>query len=157
MSTGGESEVPFPGGMPSLTSDLLDIRPAVHVLRWPRGFPQAEIGGTHLHAAFHGFSGGRIKRTGDAPLYVAIDVHGSGQIYYGELILCFAPHTTPACCSCATSDGSTHRSCSFASGCDRPHSPSEILPDPSRRTGGPCSQGAAKMGIREGEARTTVL
>ena len=87
---GGSDDASFPGGMPSLTSPLLEIRPGVAVQRWPSNFPAAERGGSKLHAALcQDEARKEVRPTGEAPVFVAVDVDGQGTLWYGQLILCF--------------------------------------------------------------------
>ena len=88
-ATGGDPEVPYPAGMPTLTSDVIEVRKGVHVVRWPRRFPAAQKGGAFLHAAFAGCSGELCPTDARmSPVFVAIPGAG-GVLYYGQLVLCF--------------------------------------------------------------------
>merc|ERR1712190_151917 len=73
--------------MPSLASDVLDVRPGVRVVRWPDNFPAASCGGTYLHAAFRADSNQVLQAAGEPPVFVA--VRTSRGLWYGELVLCF--------------------------------------------------------------------
>jgi hypothetical protein len=87
---GGSDDASFPGGMPSLTSSLLEVRPGVAVQRWPANFRAAERGGSKLHAALcQDETRQEVRPTGEAPVFVAVDVDGQGKLWYGQLILCF--------------------------------------------------------------------
>jgi hypothetical protein len=88
---GNTEDVPYPAGMPSLTSDALRVHPAVTIHHWPRSFLAAERGGKHLYAAFHRGANGRLVATGAPPTFVAVMQEG-GVFWYGVLVLCFVAH-----------------------------------------------------------------
>ena len=78
--------------MPSLASDQLDLRPGLRVVRWLEDEPGAWRGGSYLHAKFVPQRvGGRwqLVRSNDPAVFVAVPRPG-GEVYYGQLILCFA-------------------------------------------------------------------
>jgi hypothetical protein len=83
--------------MPSLSSEVLDVRKGVRVVRWPASEPGAWRGGQWLHARFRPRQvrggGWRLERSRRAAVFVA--VRCGRALWYGELILCFSASYRP--------------------------------------------------------------
>ena len=83
--------------MPTLASEMLDLRKGVRVLRWPASEPGAWRGGQWLHARFlpcqvRGGGWQLLRRRGPA---VFVAVRRGRALWYGELILCFGASYRP--------------------------------------------------------------
>ena len=85
--------------MPTLASEVLNLRKGLRVLRWPASEPGAWRGGQWLHSRFQprqvrGGAWRLLRRRGPA-IFVA--VRSGRALWYGELILCFgAAYRPPA-------------------------------------------------------------
>ena len=82
--------------MPSLASDVLDMRPGLRILRFPSDIDGCWRGGAYLHAKFspkQGQGDWQLPRRSADATFIA--VRRGGVWWYGELILCFAASYRP--------------------------------------------------------------
>ena len=83
--------------MPSLASETIDLRPGLHILRWPASEQGVWRGGAYLHAKFAPQlidDEWKLVRSSGRPVFVAVEQQG-GVFWYGELMLCFSAAYRP--------------------------------------------------------------
>jgi hypothetical protein len=92
LATNGSEDVDYPRRMPFLTSSMIEVRPGVAVVRWPQTFLSAANGGSKLHADLQPTQtrgAASLQPTGEPPVFVAVDGDDEGELWYGQLVLCF--------------------------------------------------------------------